>query len=157
MQPTFSADFEILARKRGETVFGDNYSRETSDNTAQWRPSWSDIFFGIFLINVNKQINKTELYIHFFDWLITKQNSIWFQINREMVNTIWFRCDLTSFRNYFSVRRVKLTKMIAFHFLLNSEGMENLFKQLVLNRKNISFHFLTSWWVENLFEQNNLI
>ena len=33
----------------------------------------------------------------------TKRTFIWFQINRKMVNTIWFRVDLIIFRKYFSV------------------------------------------------------
>ena len=37
------------------------------------------------------------------DWLGTKRTSVWFQINRKMVNTIWFRVDLIRFRKDFSV------------------------------------------------------
>ena len=45
-------------------------------------------------------LNKTEirLYLPFFDWFGTKWTSVWIQINRKMVNTIWFRVDLIRFR-----------------------------------------------------------
>ena len=50
-------------------------------------------------------LNQTEirLYLPFSDWFGTKSTSIWIQINRKMVNTIWFRVDLISFRKDFSV------------------------------------------------------
>ena len=39
--------------------------------------------------------NQTEfrLYIPFFKWFETKLMSVWIQINRCMVNTIWFQID----------------------------------------------------------------
>ena len=33
----------------------------------------------------------------------TKRKSVWFQINRKMLNTIWFQIDLIRFRKDFSV------------------------------------------------------
>ena len=52
-------------------------------------------------------LNQTEirLYLTFSDWYGTKQTSIWFQINRKMVNNIWFWFDLIRFRKRFSVWR----------------------------------------------------
>ena len=49
-------------------------------------------------------LNKTEvrLYLSFSDWFGTKPTSIWFQINRKIVNTIWFRFDLIRYRKKFS-------------------------------------------------------
>ena len=57
------------------------------------------IFFEILL-------NQTEisLFLPFFRLIWnSKQMSVWFQINRKMVNTIWFLFDLTRFRKDFSV------------------------------------------------------
>ena len=50
-------------------------------------------------------LNKSEirLYFPFSDWFGSKRTSVWFQINRRMVNTIWFQFDLIRFRKYFSV------------------------------------------------------
>ena len=41
---------------------------------------------------------KIRLYLPYIDWFRTKRTSLWFQINQEMVNTIWFRFDLIIFR-----------------------------------------------------------
>ena len=45
-------------------------------------------------------LSQTEirLYLPFSDWFGTKWTSVWFQINRKMVNTIWFWFDLLRFR-----------------------------------------------------------
>ena len=50
-------------------------------------------------------LNHTEirLYLPFCDRFGIKRTSVWFQINRNMVYKIWFRCDLISFRKYFSL------------------------------------------------------
>ena len=50
-------------------------------------------------------LNQTEirLYLPFSDWLGAKRTSVWFQINRKMVNTIWFRFELIRFRKDFSM------------------------------------------------------
>ena len=55
--------------------------------------------------------NQTEirLYLPFSYWFRTKQTSVWFQINRKMVNTIWFLFGLMRFRNDFSVCAGKTT------------------------------------------------
>ena len=55
----------------------------------------------IFEISLN-QI-KEKLYSPFSDWFETKRNAVWFQINRKMVNIIWFHFDLVRFRKVFSV------------------------------------------------------
>ena len=51
--------------------------------------------------------NQTEirLYLPYSDWFLEQQTdaSVRFQINRKMVNTIWFRFDLIIFRKDFSV------------------------------------------------------
>ena len=47
-----------------------------------------------------------RLYMPFSDWFGTKQTvSVWFQINRCMVNTIWFQFDLIRYKKDFSVMR----------------------------------------------------
>ena len=50
-------------------------------------------------------LNQTEirLYVTCTDWFGTKRTSVWIQINRKMVDTIWFRVDLIRFRKDFSV------------------------------------------------------
>ena len=47
--------------------------------------------------------HEISLYLLFSDWLGSKQNSVWTQINWKMVNTIWFWVDLTRFKKDFSV------------------------------------------------------
>ena len=44
-------------------------------------------------------IDQTEiiLYLPFSDWFGTEWVTVWFRINRKMVNTIWFRFDLIRF------------------------------------------------------------
>ena len=53
-------------------------------------------------------LNKPEirLYLPFFDWIGTQRRFVWYQINRKIVNTIWFWIDLIRFRKDFSVRRL---------------------------------------------------
>ena len=50
-------------------------------------------------------LNKPEIrfYLSFSGWFETKRRSVWFPINRKMVNTIWFWGDLIRFRKDFSV------------------------------------------------------
>ena len=43
--------------------------------------------FEIFLLNQP----EIRLYLLFSDWFRSKRKSVWIQISREMVNTIWFR------------------------------------------------------------------
>ena len=49
---------------------------------------------------------KSDCSYHFFDWLWTKQTVVCFQMNRHMINTIWFRFDSRRFRNKLSVYTV---------------------------------------------------
>ena len=55
----------------------------------------------IFEILLNTPENR--FYLPFSDWFVTKCTFVWFQINRKMVNTIWFLLDLIRFRKYFFV------------------------------------------------------
>ena len=50
-------------------------------------------------------LNQTDIWLYspFSDWFGTKWKSVWFQINRKMVNTIWFGFDLIRFGKHFSV------------------------------------------------------
>ena len=62
------------------------------------------------LIDREILLNQTEirLYLPCTYWFETKQTvSVWFQINRCMVNTISFRFDLTIFQKDFSVHRIQ--------------------------------------------------
>ena len=67
------------------------------------------IFGAVTLLHTEKYfellLNQTEirLYLPFSDWFKTKQASVWFEINRKMVNKIWFQFDLIRFRKDFSV------------------------------------------------------
>ena len=42
------------------------------------------------------------MYLPFPDWFGSQRTSVWIQINRKMVNTIWFRVKLIRFRKDFS-------------------------------------------------------
>ena len=55
-------------------------------------------------------LNQTEikLYIPFSDWFGTKRTSVWFQIIRKIVYTIWFQFDSSRFRKDFSVCTVSI-------------------------------------------------
>ena len=55
----------------------------------------------LFEILLNQR--EIKLQLPFSDWFGTKRTSVWFQINRKMVNTIWFQFDLIRFRKDFSV------------------------------------------------------
>ena len=46
---------------------------------------------------------KIRLHLAYSDWFETKRRSVLFQINRNMVNTIWLRFDSIRFRKTFSV------------------------------------------------------
>ena len=50
-------------------------------------------------------LNQTEirLYLPFSEWFGTKRTAVWFQLNRKMVNTIWFQFDLIRFRKNVSL------------------------------------------------------
>ena len=54
--------------------------------------------FGILLIQT-----EIRLWLPFSYWFGSKRMSVWIQINRKRVNTIWFRVDLTRFQKVFSV------------------------------------------------------
>ena len=50
-------------------------------------------------------LNQPEirLYLSFTGWFGSKRTSVWIQINRKKINTIWFRVDLIRFRKKISV------------------------------------------------------
>ena len=50
-------------------------------------------------------LNQPEIKSHspFSDWIGTKRKSVWFQVNRKVIITIWCRVDLIRLRKYFSV------------------------------------------------------
>jgi len=57
---------------------------------------------------------EIRLYLAFSDWFGTKRTSVWIQINLKMVNTIWFRVDLTRFRKHFSGCRLHVWSLLFF-------------------------------------------
>ena len=63
------------------------------------------IFFEIILNQT-----KIRLYLSFSNLFGTKFTSVWFQISRKKVNTIWFRFDLIRFQKYFSACSLWLEK-----------------------------------------------
>ena len=58
---------------------------------------------------------EIRLYLPFSGWFGTKRTSVWFQINRKMVNTTWFQVDLIRFRKDFSVSRPEMVSFICWH------------------------------------------
>ena len=82
-------------------------------------------------------LNQTEirLYLPFSDWFGTKLTSVWFQINRKMVNIIWFKFDLIRFRKDFSV----CMRKNPFISLLRSQNIESLLY-------NLFFIILYTWY-----------
>ena len=63
-----------------------------------WKDTHREIFFEILS-------NQPEIrfYLPFSDWFGSKRTSVLIQINRKMVNTIWFRVDSIRLQNDFSV------------------------------------------------------
>ena len=55
--------------------------------------------FSEFLLNQP----EIRLYLPFPDWFGSKRTSVWIQINRNMVNTIWFQVNLIRLRKNVSV------------------------------------------------------
>ena len=56
-------------------------------------------------------LNQPEIWFYlpsFSDWFGSKRTSIWTQINRKMVNTIWFRDDLIRFWKQMSLCVIRL-------------------------------------------------
>ena len=52
-----------------------------------------------YFLNLDKStVNK--LYLSFSDWLRTKLNTVYFQMNLKMVNTFWFRFDLMRIKTF---------------------------------------------------------
>ena len=80
-----------------------------------WRPPWSAPYHhsllwhwgvsGENLIGLLWNGLKSNCIYHFPNWFRTANGRcpFVFQINRKMVNTIWFQFDLIQFRKYFSV------------------------------------------------------
>ena len=58
-------------------------------------------------------LNQTQirLYLPFSDLFGTKQTFVWFQINKRMVNTIWFQFVIIGFQKDFSVRQNSAPKL----------------------------------------------
>ena len=67
-------------------------------------------------------LNQPEirLYKPFSDRFGSKRTSVWIQINRKKVNTIWFRFDLTRLRKNFSV--CKYTNKQLFASPISTDG-----------------------------------
>ena len=54
---------------------------------------------------VGVKFSMKQLYLPFSDWFGTKRTSVYCQINRTMVNTIWFRLDLKRFTSTLSMSK----------------------------------------------------
>ena len=66
--------------------------------SASWRLHTETTFW-----NLNKS-TRNQIIFTSFRLIGTKRTFVWFQINRKMINTIWFRVDLLiRFRKSFSV------------------------------------------------------
>ena len=84
-----------------------------------------------------------RLYLPFSDWFWTKRNSVWFQIKRKMVNTIWFRLIRQESQVDFSACKVTETqrKIIVWLIFILFLDKTNLF----------STRFISSIIIYNLF------
>ena len=58
---------------------------------------------GIFFLEILPNQTEIRFYLPISDWFGYKRTSVVFQINRCMVNTIWFRVDLIWFRKDFEM------------------------------------------------------
>ena len=77
--------------------------KNLKQNTKQRRSQFTNKYF-------RNLVYQTKIRLHssFWDRFGIKRNSIWFQINRKMVNPIWFRYDSTRFfRKYFPMHESK--------------------------------------------------
>ena len=54
---------------------------------------------------IKSYLNQIVITIFRLIWNQTKRTSVWIQINRKMVNTIWFRFDLISFGRFLCVHK----------------------------------------------------
>ena len=79
--------------------FVERHDQQTTCLVFLWREQYTERnFFEILLYEPG-----IRLYLSFSDWFGSKRTSVWFHINRKMINTIWFRVDLIKLRKYFSV------------------------------------------------------
>ena len=92
-------------------------------------------------------LNQPEIrsYLPFSDWFGTKRTSVWFQNNREIVNTIWFLFNLIKFGKYFSV--CDLESLVCGQFQMVYE----LGVLCILNLFAAYFSFITSEQSERSF------
>ena len=67
----------------------------------------SDTHRNIFGILLSKTVIR--LYLSFSDWFGSKRKSVWLQINRKMVNTIWFLRETTILMRLLSTSWYTLT------------------------------------------------
>ena len=92
----------------------------------------------IFEILLNQ--TKSRLYSPCTDWFRTKRTFFWFQINRKMVNTVWFQFDLIRFL-YVYLRGI--IHLLIFRFgcgNLVENGLQNSFN-LIIWRYSIASSF----------------
>ena len=88
-----------------------------------------------------------RLYLPLSDWFRTKRTSVWFQINRNMVYKIWFRCDLISFRKDFSV----CTNWWGVFGPHAREAVRNLAKSNQISIQIILIRSITIWFSSTRF------
>ena len=85
---------------------------------------------------------QIRLYLSFSGWFKTKRMSVWFQINRKMVSTIWFRVHLIRFRKDLSVCRFRLRSFqdhVDLYMLFDSQVIEDLNNTLLLEHPVVGF------------------
>ena len=78
-------------------VFGANTIDE-SMFCQLWHSFYSSMHTQRNLFEISLNQAEIKLYLPFLNSFEAKRTSIWFQINRKIVNTIWFRLDLIRFR-----------------------------------------------------------
>ena len=99
-------------------------------------------------------LNQTKIgsYLLFSNSFGTKRTSVWFQINRKMVNTFWFRFDLIRFRK--KILCVQLLEVLSFRWLFVYRSILCLFILVWINIHYFIFiHYLYSSYSIDLFPQ----
>ena len=72
-------------------------------------------------------LNQPEirLYLPFYDWFRSKWTSVSFQINRKMVNTIWFWVYFIRFRKDFSVCTCSIPNVYKLILIIHSHCFDS--------------------------------
>ena len=108
--------------------------------------------FAVWCTHTEILSNQTEirLYLPFSDRFGSKRTSVWIQINRKMMNTIWFRVDFLRFRKNSSVCNILNMKsrrmMNGKNFILNNYSRYLITLELsCINVRTISRNKQYTW------------